>query len=245
MLKKLDILFEDDFLLAVNKPAGTLSQKSLDPKRHTVEDLLLKQRPELKVFLHHRLDKETTGVFLFSKSKDINSNLTNMFRNHHFTKIYWCLSSPHKLMINNKVKPIKAGPLVHNEDHWIIRNYMAPSKGLSNSNSKSKITRMISVNSGGLPAETEFRTLKKFSSYYLIEAKPKTGRTHQIRQHLQESDRSLIGDELYGGVPDSLFPRFMLHAYELEFEHPKKKEPLIIRAPLPEDFKKLISPQGD
>lgn len=235
----LEILYEDKELILVNKPPQLLSQKSVDPKRLTVEDVLKNQRPDLQLFLHHRLDKETSGVFLFSKSKSVNGKLTEMFKNHDFQKTYWCLTYPNTLEPSKKVSCLSLNseaPLTESH-HWIIKNYMAPAK---HEGGKSSRKRMISVKSGGWPAETEFRTLKVFPKYFLIEAKPKTGRTHQIRQHLQESHRSIIGDDLYGGGRPTLTSRFLLHAYELEFPHPVTNEKLIVRAPLPKDFQKLI-----
>lgn len=248
----IETLYEDDHLLIVNKPPMILSQKSLDPKRITIEDLVKAQRPDLHLFLHHRLDKETSGVFLLSKSKVINSALTDMFKNHRFQRTYWCLSFPNPLEPNKKIQcqvldlnstclSNKSSSLnstiVTEGQHWVIKNHMAPATFKNNSPKK----RMISVKAGGWYAETEFKILKTFANYFLIEAKPKTGRTHQIRQHLQESHRSLIGDELYGGGKSKLVSRLMLHAYELEFTHPRTEENLKIQAPLPEDFQKLIT----
>lgn len=235
----LEVLYEDKELILVNKPPLLLSQKSVDPKRLTIEDVLKAQRPDLQLYLHHRLDKETSGVFVFSKSKSVNGKLTEMFKNHDFQKTYWCLTYPNTLEPNKKVscQNLNSEAPLADSTHWRIKNYMAPTKQEGGKSSKK---RMISVKSGGWPAETEFKILKVFPKYFLIEAKPKTGRTHQIRQHLQESHRSILGDTLYGGGRPTVASRFLLHAYELEFSHPMTNENLIIRAPLPADFQKLI-----
>lgn len=236
---KLEILYEDKELILVNKPPMLLSQKSLDPKRLTVEEVLKNQRTDLQLFLHHRLDKETSGVFLFSKSKSVNGKLTEMFKQHDFHKTYWCLTYPNTLEPSKKVTCVNLNsesPLT-DSNHWIIKNYMAPAKFEGGKGGKK---RMISVKSGGWPAETEFRILKVFPKYFLVEAKPKTGRTHQIRQHLQESHRSIIGDDLYCGGRANLAPRFLLHAYELEFPHPSTGKKINVTAPLPKDFQSLI-----
>lgn len=235
----LEILYEDKELILVNKPPMLLSQKSVDPKRLTVEDILKAQRPDLTLFMHHRLDKETSGVFLFSKSKSVNGKLTEMFKNHDFQKTYLCLTYPNALEPSKKINclNLNAEVPVADTNHWVIKNYMAPAKFDGGKGGKK---RMISVKSGGWPAETEFRILKVFPKYFLVEAKPKTGRTHQIRQHLQESHRSIIGDDLYGGGRPSLGNRFFLHAYELEFPHPLTNQKIMVKAPLPEDFQKLV-----
>lgn len=235
----LEILYEDSELILVNKPPQLLSQKTVDPKRLTVEDVLKAQRPDLQLFLHHRLDKETSGVFLFSKAKGVNGKLTEMFKNHDFQKTYWCLTYPNTLEPSKKVTcmNLNSETSLPESDHWVIKNYMAPAKF---EGGRSHKKRMISVKSGGWPAETEFKILKVFPNFFLTEAKPKTGRTHQIRQHLQESHRSLIGDDLYGGGRPLIAQRFLLHAYELEFPHPLTHKKLTVKADLPKDFQKLI-----
>ena len=99
--------------------------------------------------------------------------------------------------------------------------------------------RMVSVKSGGWPAETKFSILNKTDHYFCIEAIPKTGRTHQIRQHLQESYCSILGDNIYGGKSD-LVPRLMLHARELNFMHPLSKKMINVVALPPKDFQKFL-----
>lgn len=227
----MQILFEDDFLIIVNKPAFVLSQPSFDKLRIPVKEQLEKERPDLKnkLFLHHRLDYETSGVFLLSKSPQINKFLTEMFSEHQFEKIYHCITYPNALQPSKKITA-----QILNEEAWVIKNYMAPAKGLSG-----KKKRMISVKSGGWPAETEFKILNQSKSFFYIEAKPKTGRTHQIRQHLQESHRSILGDNIYGGKTDRV-PRLMLHAFQLEFIHPLLKTLISVQAPLPQDFKTVL-----
>jgi len=229
----MDILFEDEFIICVNKPAMILSQKSFDLKRKTVQDLLEQQRPDLKghLYMHHRLDYETSGVFLFSKSKKANGALTEMFKNHSFDKIYVCLTRPNIL---NAGKKVDCQILQPDQSEWIIKNYMAPAKDMV----KHK-KRMISVKSGGWAAETHFKILNTTQLYHYIQATPKTGRTHQIRQHLQESYRSILGDNIYGGKSSEV-PRLMLHAFQLNFPHPVTQNAINVEAPLPADFVSLL-----
>lgn len=229
----MQILFEDAALILVNKPAMVLSQPSFDKNRKPVKDLVEELRPDLKgnLYLHHRLDFETSGVFLMSKAKAANAPLTEMFQKHEFNKVYVCLTRPNQLAAGKKVN---CTILDETGDEWLINNFMAPAKDML----KHK-KRMISVKSGGWPAETHFKILQKGSYYYFVQATPKTGRTHQIRQHLQESYRSILGDNIYGGKSSEV-PRLMLHALKLEFNHPLTKEFLSIEAPLPADFSKLL-----
>lgn len=209
-----------------------LSQPSFDKNRKPIKDLLEEQRPDLKnhLYLHHRLDYETSGVFLISKSTKANKPLTEMFQEHKFKKIYVCLTRPNPLQPGKKVscEIISSSP-----ETWVIKNYMAPASGVV----KHK-KRMISVRSGGWPAETQFTILKTTDLFHAIQAQPKTGRTHQIRQHLQESYRSILGDNLYGGKSSEV-PRLMLHAASLEFLHPVTEKQLCIEAPIPKDMQSV------
>lgn len=231
---KIDILFEDEFIICVNKPAMVLSQVSFNKERKPIQELVEIQRPDLKknLYLHHRLDYETSGVFLMSKAKQANGPLTEMFKNHSFEKIYHCLSRPNPLAAGKKVT---CEQLQSDQSEWVIKNFMAPAKGMD-----SKKKRMISVKSGGWAAETHFKILNTTEKFHYIQCTPKTGRTHQIRQHLQESYRSILGDNIYGGKSSEV-PRLMLHAFQLNFPHPITKEKMNVEAPLPQDFKKLLS----
>ncbi|MFN3454853.1 MAG: RluA family pseudouridine synthase [Pseudobdellovibrio sp.] len=229
----MQIIFEDNYIICVNKPAMVLSQVSFNKDRKPVQTLLEEVRPDLKghLYLHHRLDFETSGVFLLSKSKQANAPLTEMFKTHQVEKVYVCLARPNELKPGKKVE---CDILNENGSEWIIKNYMAPAKGMGH-----KKTRMISVKSGGWLAETHFKILQSNQMYHFIQCTPKTGRTHQIRQHLQESYRSILGDNIYGGKSSDV-PRLMLHAFQLNFPHPITKELIKVEAPLPNDIKKIL-----
>lgn len=234
----IEILFEDEFIIGISKPAMVLSQPSFDKNRKPIKDLLEEQRPDLKnrLYLHHRLDFETSGVFLISKSPKANAPLTEMFQNHEFEKTYLCLTRPNPLQAGKKVSCEVLPPTEESaHESWIIKNYMAPAKGMT----KHK-KRMISVKSGGWSAETKFKILKTTTLFHFVEAQPKTGRTHQIRQHLQESYRSILGDNIYGGKSSDV-PRLMLHAASLKFPHPITKDVIKIEAALPQDFQSCLS----
>lgn len=229
----MQILFEDDFIICVNKPPMVLSQPSYAKEKKPVRDLVEEMRSDLKnsLYLHHRLDYETSGVFLMSKSKLANAPLTEMFKKHSFQKVYHCLSRPNQLVAGKKVQ---CDILKNDQTEWVIKNFMAPAKGMDN-----KKRRMISVKSGGWTAETHFQIIKTTPVFHYIQCIPKTGRTHQIRQHLQESYRSILGDGIYGGK-SSAVPRLMLHAFQLNFPHPITKQQINVEAPLPVDFQKVL-----
>lgn len=213
-----EVLFEDEDLLAVLKPAGLLSQQSLDPKRpHVVA--WVKQHLNLQVALHHRLDKDTSGVLLLGKSKRVNAGLTDLFREQRLQKTYWALSKP-------RVEDPR--------ETFSVSNHVAPVRDV-----KKKLLRMVEVKSGGWKAETDFRVLRKSTEFDWIEAQPHTGRTHQIRIHLAGLKRPIWGDFLYGGKT-SKFPRLMLHARRLVFLHPVSGVELAIEAPVPADFRAFV-----
>lgn len=215
MNPELEILFEDQDLVAIEKPAGLPSQPTLDKRRRNIFDLLKTQRPDIPIFLHHRLDLDTSGVMLFGKSERINKPLGELFKNHQIQKTYvfWA----------KKGRELK-------EQKWVVKNHLAPVKGTNK-----QIMRMVVVKSGGWFAETEFQLLQETADAYLIEAKPKTGRTHQIRVHTAHDRRPIFGDRLYGGKSE-LAPRMLLHALKLEFIHPITQEQMCLESPTPKDF---------
>jgi RluA family pseudouridine synthase len=221
-LPNIEVLYEDDFLLVVNKPAGVLSQGTLDPKRMHVISYLQKQMPQIRFYLHHRLDKDTSGVLLLSKSEKANKRLTEIFSKHEIQKTYVALTKTKKDF---------------SKDEWQIKNHLAPVK-----NSNRQLMRMVTVKKGGWYAETHFRLLAKKENFFYVEAQPITGRTHQIRVHLAEDKTPILGDFLYGGK-SSLVPRLMLHAGSLRFPHPITNEVVTVVASLPSDFQKLLSPR--
>jgi RluA family pseudouridine synthase len=210
------LIYEDDDLIVVDKPSGILSQATLDAKRphmaREIENYLSEKHPVTEVYVgqHHRLDLETSGVMVFTKSKRANQGLAEQFRNHTAQKTYLAIVSP-------RVSQVE----------WIVRNYLAATKDQK--------TRMQSVRSGGDVAETFFRALNSDSPRAsIVEARPRTGRRHQIRVHLAEHGHPIFGDADYGSNEKA--PRVMLHAKSLSIVHPITQKKLLLNSPLPEDF---------
>lgn len=213
-----EVIYRDEDLLVVNKPAGLLSQQSLDKRRpHVVT--WVEQHLGVKAALHHRLDKDTSGVLVLGLSKRVNAKLTDLFRDHEMKKTYWALAKPRT---------------EDTREEFSVLNHVAPVR-----DAKKKLLRMVEVRSGGWKAETDFRVLAHADGFDWIEAKPKTGRTHQIRVHLAGIKRPIWGDFLYGGKNPG-YPRLMLHARVLEFPHPFLGETLQLVAPAPADFKAFL-----
>ena len=227
------ILFEDEWIILVNKAAGVPTQPTVDPNRPNLVDLtrrFLSKRDgksEPYLGLHHRLDRDTSGVVLFTKKEEANKGVADLFAKHQIQKTYQCL--------------VWQGPDSKKHlanDAFEVRNF------LGKISAKNETSRFGSVASNGDPAHTFFRVLEAFRQCYWIEASPRTGRTHQIRVHTSELGLPILGDPLY--FPKNVFcmisaPRLMLHAHRLEFNHPVEGTPMKVEAPLPEDFWKVLS----
>jgi RluA family pseudouridine synthase len=226
------VLFEDEWLLVVDKPAGMPTQPTLDARRPSVFSTLqefIRQRDGGTPYLglHHRLDRDTSGVLLFTKDQKANAGTAALFSGKTMHKTYQALT------IAGAACP----------DSWEVKNYLGVIGRVG------KASKYGAVRSGGDPAQTSFRVLERFPGALLIEARPHTGRTHQIRVHLTEGGHPIFGDAFYGG-PMQLpagpgggmvaAPRVMLHAAALEFLHPVTKAPLLIRSPLPADFEACL-----
>lgn len=217
MTPNIDILFEDQWLLAVNKPAGLPTQPSVDRKRPSLYSLLLDSKKWPYLGLHHRLDVPTSGVVLLTKNKEANKGVAELFKERNAEKKYLCLA--HGLPSSSEFE---------------IKNYLKALK------LKTGKTKMVATLSGGDFAHTEFKVVETFSKECLIQASPQTGRMHQIRTHLAELKHPILGDSLYFRV-DRHYPRLMLHAFELNFLHPKTGQQVQIVAPPPTDFEKALT----
>jgi 23S rRNA pseudouridine1911/1915/1917 synthase len=230
------ILFEDEDLIVIDKPPGLPAQPTVDEGRDNlfaaVNRFLSNRDGIVKPYVgvHHRLDRDTSGIVLFTKSPRVNAAAAEIFSNHLGVKIYEALTVPRR----------NSGLRRELEREWTIKNY------LGKISSKSKRARYGAVNSEGDLAETTFRVIAEHPRGIWIEAIPRTGRTHQIRVHLSEYRLPILGDDLYGadkssGGRDLLAPRLMLHAAQLIFPHPITGREIWIKSPLPNDFKQCLN----
>ncbi len=181
------VLFEDEHLLVVNKPSGINTHK---PDRYApdgIHEWLSKRRAPLSVL--HRLDKDTSGVLVFGKTRQANQSLARQFESHTIRKEYLLLS---------KVKPSR-----------------------------------VKFRARSVDAATEFEFVQPHGQFFLVAARPVTGKTHQIRRHAADNGFPILGDTNYGG---EAAPRLMLHAHRLTFEHPKTREPVTFEASVPRVF---------
>ena len=216
-----EILFRDADLLAVNKPPGLPVHATVagGPNALDLVKALLATDAAPPILLH-RLDADTSGVLLFALSGSANRALAGDFAARRVAKSYLAV--------------VAGEP----PGDFAVTNHLRP--GVRG--------RTVAVTSGGQSAHTEFKTLGQGPGFALVEAQPRSGRTHQIRVHLADLDFPLLGDTLYGGRQvidlgaDGLLtaPRHLLHAHSLEFVHPAENLPLQIVAPVPEDFKSFL-----
>ncbi len=216
----LDVLYEDDGLLIINKGPNTPVHPSINHYEDTLsngvkyyfESIGLKR----KIRPINRLDKDTSGIVLFAKNEYIQESLTHQMKNGMFKKEY--------LALVNGV--LEESPLT------LVKNIKRKSESI--------IERCVSDDIDSEYAETVFETIKEYSEYSLIKCILKTGRTHQIRVHTSFLGHSILGDTLYGKSSD-LISRQALHAYKVSFIHPVTKAPIEITCNLPEDMQKLLS----
>lgn len=212
----MQILYEDNHLIAVNKPSGVLVQgdKTGDmPLSEMVKQFLVKKyKKEGEAYLGvpHRIDRPTSGLVLFAKTSKALVRLNKMFQNKEIDKTYWAVT---------KNRPeIDKSRLIH----YLKRN---PQKNKSYAHDKEI--------EGSKQAVLEYKVLKSIDHYYLLEVYPKTGRHHQIRSQLAKIDCPIKGDLKYGFDRSNKDASIHLHARSVCFEHPVSKEEIKIVASTP------------
>jgi RluA family pseudouridine synthase len=208
------IIHEDSQIIVINKPAGL---SVLPDGWEKDSDYLVKQMEEKygRIFIVHRLDKITSGVMVFARDAETHRALNIQFETHQAQKTY------HAILEGNpkwEEKVVKY-PLRSNVGHK---------------------HRTVVDDKNGKPSETHFRVIKRYEEAALVEAKPMTGRTHQIRVHAYAMGYPLVEDVLYGARDQYGLPRPMLHAQSLSFLHPSTNERVKFSAPHPSDFEEAL-----
>ncbi len=212
----LEILYEDNHLIAVNKKSGDIVQqdKTGDTPLSDFVKIYIKNKYKKpgKVFLGtiHRLDRPTSGIVLFAKTSKALSRMNKQFKNQEVQKNYWAI-------VNNP-PPNNSGTL----ENFLKKN--------ENQN-KSYITKR----ENGKHSILDYRLLKKLDNFYHLEIKPKTGRHHQIRVQLANIGCIIKGDLKYGAKRSNKDASIHLLAQKINFIHPVKKESITIIAPPPQD----------
>lgn len=214
----LEILFEDDDLLVVNKAPGLVVHPGAGHAQHTLVNALLHHCPSLSGIggkerpgIVHRLDKETSGCLVVAKNDETHRGLSAQFAERSVEKIYLALVTG-KLRKGAGVIEASIGR------HPVDRQ------------------RMSVKSSRGRAAKTEYRVLRSGEKASLVECKLHSGRTHQIRVHLHHVGHPVVGDKIYAPKFARNFSRQMLHAWKLGFLHPRTGEWKSFEAPMPSDF---------
>jgi 23S rRNA pseudouridine1911/1915/1917 synthase len=228
------VIFEDEIILAVNKPAGLVVNRSdttqnIPTLQEWLEEYL--KLPGLgignRAGIVHRLDKDTSGIIVVAKTQPAFENLQSQFKERRVEKKYLALG-------HGRIEP--------------------PNGTIKASVSRSPFNRKkFGVFLGGREAETEYKILGYYDppfgglgTFSLVELRPKTGRTHQIRVHLKHIGHPVVGDEVYAGrktyQADRIWcPRQFLHAMSLAVIHPQTGKKVEFSSPLPADLKKALS----
>lgn len=224
------MVYEDDALLVINKPAGLVVHPAVGNRNGTMQNALLHYAPELaglpRAGIVHRLDKNTTGLLVVARTLAAHKHLVDKLQNREFEREY--------LTVVNGV--MTAGGTV---DAPIGRH---------------PVDRLrMAVNESGKPAVTHYRVIERFRAHTWVRVQLETGRTHQIRVHMAYKRYPIVGDPTYGGrfrvPPDSSesllntlrdFRRQALHAARLGLQHPETGEMMQWEVPVPEDMEKLI-----
>ncbi|MEL6348861.1 MAG: RluA family pseudouridine synthase [Myxococcota bacterium] len=229
------VLYEDDRLIAFHKPAGMLAHPSGERFVWGLIGLARRARPNAHIDLVHRLDRETSGVMVMTKDAEANVILKKSFMERTVEKEYHAIA--------------------RGEIDWSVREVQAPIGEAV----ESAVRLRRAVTPTGKHAHTTVRVLSRMSGYTLVSCKIHTGRTHQIRVHMEHIGHPLLGDKLYG-QPDEvflswlqaektannplrqrlLFPRHALHAQLLRLPHPDDGQPFGIEAPLPADMRAIV-----
>ena len=229
----LDVVYEDDELIVVNKPAGIVVHPAAGVTSGTLANALAFHFQQLSTSggmvrpgIVHRLDKGTSGLMVVAKTESAHEDLADQFRDREVFKSYVAL-------VHGQVE--KRTGLI---DQPIARD-------------RGNRTRMAVVR-GGRPAISIYRVRKRFARFTLLNVELKTGRTHQIRVHLAWLKHPVVGDEAYGSGRDKTVPdhklrseiaklgRQFLHAEQLGFRHPRTKEELRFTSPLPSELQAVL-----
>ena len=214
--EKLDILYEDKYFIAVNKKRGLLTiATKLEKEKtlyHQVSEYVKKQHKSNKIFIIHRLDKDTSGIILFAKNYEIKDKMQSSWNN---------VKRKYIALVEGKVK----------KEHDIIKSYIAETKTLKSFSTKDSKKGKLAI--------TEYQKIQENKEYTMLEINILTGRKNQIRLHLSDIGNPIVGDKKYNAKKNPI-RRMCLHAKYLEFTHPKTNQKIIIETKMPKHFEMLI-----
>jgi len=216
----LKIIYEDQDLLVIDKPAGLTVHPAPGHYTHTLANAILAHVPEIesggsdRPGIVHRLDKDTSGLIVVAKNTAAHMKLADQFKNRLVSKTYLAL----------------------------VRGRLSPEQGIIEANigRNPKDRKQMAIVSHGREARTEYQVIRYLNNFSLVEVKPKTGRTHQIRVHLAAIGYPIAGDTVYGIKTDFLTRQF-LHACKLCFRIPSTGEYREFKSELPQDLAQALN----
>ena len=215
----LDIVYEDDYLIIINKPSGMVVHPAPGHYSSTLVNALLgrfslSNNDELRPGIVHRIDKDTSGLLIVAKTDEVHDILSRMIKDKLIERKY--------IALVDGVIPHETGTI----DAPIGRDIKNRQK-------------MMVTDINGKDSVTHFKVLKRYTNHTLIECKLDTGRTHQIRVHMAYIGYPIVNDPVYGrGKKTTEFGQ-LLHSYSIKFIHPITKEELYFKVDVPEEFKKI------
>ena len=219
--EKIEILFEDQYLMVISKPSGMLSEPYPGSRAKTVLDVveqLMRKNGSYssthRPFIVHRLDRDTSGLMVYAKDME-----TEQILEHNW----------HDIVYDRRYVAVVSGEM--EEDNGTIANWLKDNKAY--------VTYSSPVDNGGKYAVTHFFTLDRTTDYSLVEYKLETGRKNQIRVHSADMGHPVCGDVKYGDGNDPLH-RLCLHAFLLCFTHPVTHERMEFETPIPTQFRQLF-----
>jgi 23S rRNA pseudouridine1911/1915/1917 synthase len=246
----LDILYEDDDVVAVNKPAGMVVHPGAGNLTGTLANAILAHAPDIaevgdaaRPGIVHRLDKETSGIVLLAKTPAAYAALQRQFKSRSVRKLYLAICvgrvEPTRGIIN---KPIGRDPARRQRMAIVVdgRESVTPYEVVEVYAVREDMTGIASP-----VMSSESVEIKKGSTYSFVRARPATGRTHQLRVHFASIGYPIVGDALYGAtrhdaLSRALTPRHLLHASEVTFEQPTTGMPIHLVTPLPADMQAVL-----
>ncbi|MBN1463699.1 MAG: RluA family pseudouridine synthase [Paludibacteraceae bacterium] len=216
---KVKIVFEDDYLIVIEKSEGLLAVATDEKKNETtafsiLSNYLKKKDPRNRLFVVHRIDRETSGLIMYAKTKDVQLKLQDGWHRNIDERVYIAMVEG----------------LVEKEEDTIV-SYLRESRAFKIHSSQQQ--------TDGVEAITHYRVMRKSAHYSMLKVELETGRKNQIRVHMQEIGHPIIGDKKYG-ANISPIGRMGLHARVLAFNHPITKEPLRFETAIPKKFNGLI-----
>lgn len=216
--KWVKLVYEDPYLIVVEKLNGILTNAIPGSRSKSVKDILdeyvKRQNRSFSVHTVHRLDRETSGLLLFAKRRDIQQILTEHWK---------------EIVTDRRYIAVCEGEM--EKDTGTVQSWLTDNKMF--------VTYSSDVDNGGKMAITHYHTLKRGNGYSLVEMKLETGRKNQIRVHMQELQHSIAGDYKYGAKTDPI-GRICLHAFRLAFTHPVTNQPMRFETPFPPAFLNII-----